>query len=592
MNKKKNHSWEPMRDQIMTRWANEIDFEKPLPEYPRPHLRREEWVNLNGLWDYAICPKEEIFVESFEGKILVPFPLESALSGVKKPLKPEQKLWYHRKFFVPESWKGKKILLHFGAVDWEAKIWINNKFIGFHKGGYTPFYFEISNFIQKSSENDLIVSVWDPTDKGHQELGKQSLNPKFILYTAVSGIWQTVWFEPVSKTYIKNLKMIPNIDNKTIKLQVDISNAKSNDLIDAYILEKDGKIIANQKTTTHEILFEVESPKLWSPKSPYLYDIIVEIKRKDILVDKIKSYFGMRKISLSKNLKGVRRIELNNQPLFQYGTLDQGYWPDGLYTAPTDNALKFDINLTKELGFNLIRKHVKIEPARWYYHCDKIGILVWQDMPNGEPWSIIKHIKMKLTSKKRYKGKRKDTVKQDFYNELESMINLIYNSPSVVVWTPFNEGWGQFDTEMVVKRIKELDSSRLINNASGWFDKGVGDIRDIHNYPNPKMPKKIQGRATVLGEFGGLGLEIKGHTWNFKRKFVYRKVQDQQDFLNRYNRLLLKLKRLIEKGLSAAVYTQITDIEHEINGLLTYDREILKMDKNRLYELNLSLYDN
>ncbi len=590
MNESNNSSWKPVIGQIMTRWASKVDPEVPLPEYPRPQLKRKEWLNLNGSWDYAIRPKDQTDVERFDGKILVPYPLESALSGVKKKLDPKEKLWYHRTFTIPEIWNQKKILLHFGAVDWETTIWINKKLVGVHKGGYTPFYFEISDFLNDSKENELILSVWDPTDKGHQEQGKQSLNPKLILYTAVSGIWQTVWLEPVSNTFINSLQMVPNIDAENINLVMNVNDRESNDILHITILEKDNQIIVDQETMENNVTINIPSPKLWSPKSPYLYNITVEIKRKASILDKVESYFGMRKISLSKNKNVIKRIELNNKAIFQYGTLDQGYWPDGLYTAPTDEALRFDIEITKELGFNLIRKHVKIEPARWYYHCDKLGILVWQDMPNGEHWSIFKHIKMKLKGEKRYRGERKEYAKQDFFNELVTMIKFLYNYPSVIVWVPFNEGWGQFDTEKVVDKIRKLDSSRLINHASGWFDKGIGDIRDIHNYPDPKMPKKLQGRAAVVGEFGGLGLEIENHIWHFKRKFVYRNFQDQHKLLKKYEELISELKLLIENGLSAAIYTQTTDIEQEINGLLTYDREIIKMDKNKTRELNLSLY--
>jgi len=583
-------AWEPIKDQLITRWTNKVDPEKTLPKYPRPQLRRKEWLNLNGLWDYAIRPKEEKFVNEFEGKILVPFPLESVLSGVKRKLSPNQKLWYQRNFLIPKSWKNKKILLHFGAVDWETTIWVNKKRVGVHKGGYTPFYFEISEYLKDSEENTLILSVWDPTDKGHQEHGKQSLKPKIIFYTAVSGIWQTVWLEPVSFTYINDLKMVADIDRELLSLNVGLVNPISNEIMHITILDHYNQVILKQQTSKKEVSLKILSPILWSPENPYLYRIILKITRDNTVVDEVESYFGMRKVSLSKDTDGIRRIELNNNTIFQYGTLDQGYWPDGLYTAPTDEALKYDIEVTKELGFNMIRKHVKIEPARWYYHCDKLGLLVWQDMPNGERWSLTNHIKMKLSSEKRFKGKRKDHAKQDFYNELNSMINYLFNFPSVIVLVPFNEGWGQFDTEEVVETIRNLDSSRLINNASGWFDKGVGDIRDIHNYPDPKMPNKLKGRAAVIGEFGGLGLEIEGHMWKFKRKFVYRNFQDRQRLMNEYEKLMIKLKNIIKHGLSAAIYTQITDIEHEINGLLTYDREVIKMDKNKLADLNLSLF--
>ncbi len=590
MKESKKTSWKPIEGQIMTRWVSKIDPEKPLPKYPRPQLKRKEWLNLNGLWDYAIRPKEQNYIDGFEGKILVPYPIESALSGVKRKLGSKQKLWYHRTFIVPDSWNQKKILLHFGAVDWETTIWINESLVGVHKGGFTTFYFEISKYLKKGEDNELVVSVWDSTDKGHQEHGKQSLKPNIIFYTAVSGIWQTVWLEPVLDTYFESLTMIPNIDNETLNLKVNIIGSQKNDLIHTIILEKEGQIITDHETPEKEILFKIQSPKLWSPDSPYLYDIIVEIKRNNVILDKVKSYFGMRKIALGRNMKDFKVIELNNKPLLQYGTLDQGYWPDGLYTAPTDDALKYDIEITKELGFNLIRKHVKIEPARWYYHCDKIGILVWQDMPNGEHWNILKHIKMKLISEKRFKGKRKDYAKKNYYDMLKTMINLLYNSPSVIVWIPFNEGWGQFDTEKIVDTARNLDSSRLINNASGWFDKGVGDIRDIHKYPDPKMPNKLNGRAAVVGEFGGLGLKVEGHMWKSKGKFVYRNLQDQHKLLNIYEKMISKLILLIENGLCAAIYTQITDVEYEINGLLTYDREIIKMDKNKLRELNLTLF--
>ncbi|MFX1567102.1 MAG: glycoside hydrolase family 2 protein [Promethearchaeota archaeon] len=590
MNESKNSSWKPVTGQIMTRWVSEINPEDPLPDYPRPQLKRKEWLNLNGLWDYAIRPKEQTDIESFDGKILVPFPIESALSGVKRKLQPEQHLWYRRKFKIPESWKGKKILLHFGAVDWETTVWINKKLVGTHKGGYIPFHFEISEFLNGSQENDIKLSVWDPTDKGYQGQGKQSLNPKIIFYTAVSGIWQTVWLEPVADTYIKNLKMVPNIDKESLELTIEVGNLKPNDRIHIIIPEKENQTKIEQETTDCDIPINIPSPKLWSPHSPFLYDIIIEIKRNDAILDKVESYFGMRKISLGTSNNGIKQIELNNTPLFQYGTLDQGYWPDGLYTAPTDDALRYDVEVTKELGFNMIRKHVKVEPARWYYHCDKLGILVWQDMPSGEQWTLFKELKWKLTSDKRFKGKRKQPDKIKFYNELESMINFLYNSPAVVVWVPFNEGWGQFDTKKVVEKIRILDSSRLIDSASGYFDKGVGDIIDVHSYPNPKMPKNLKGRAAVVGEFGGLGLEIKEHMWKFKRKFVYRNFPDQYKLLKKYENLILQLKILIKKDLSAAIYTQITDIEQEINGLLTYDREVIKMDIKNICELNRTLY--
>ncbi|MFW9938785.1 MAG: glycoside hydrolase family 2 protein [Candidatus Thorarchaeota archaeon] len=574
----------------MTKWAKNVDPENPLPKYPRPQLRREKWISLNGLWKYAILPKEEKMVKSYDGKILVPYPIESALSGVAKKLRPNQRLWYHRYFNLPSSWKGMRILLHFGAIDWESTIWINNKEIGTHKGGYSPFYFDISNYIEMDKDNDLIISVWDPTDKGTQERGKQVLNPGGIYYSAVSGIWQTVWLEPVPKTFIKYIQITPNIDEETLSLIFEADNLHENDFLDIEVRDLNNIIVSFQQKFEINIQFKIPSPKLWTPETPFLYDLNIKLIRNKMIVDKIESYFGMRKIGLGKSKNGIRQIELNNKPLFQYGTLDQGYWPDGLYIAPTDEALRYDIEITKELGFNMIRKHVKVEPARWYYYCDKIGVLVWQDMPNGG--KVILDPAKEL-EESRYSS-REEQEKSDYYNELENIIKKLFNSPSIVVWVPFNEGWGQFDTEFVVEKIKKLDFTRLIDNASGWFDQGVGDIYDCHHYPRPKMPdlKRVGDRAPVIGEFGGLGLEVYNHMWNIKSKFVYRNYDDPKKMLAKYGQLVSTLRKLIEKGLTAAIYTQITDVEGEVNGLLTYDRKVIKMDKNQLRELNLSLYQN
>ncbi|TFG13508.1 MAG: beta-galactosidase [Promethearchaeota archaeon] len=580
--------WKPIEGQIMTQWAEDVNPNNPLPEYPRPQLRRQEWKNLNGLWNYAILPKEKKTVNSYDTKILVPFPIESALSGVGKKLSANQRLWYQRYFKVPSSWNGKKILLHFGAVDWETEVWINNKKVGTHSGGYTSFYFDISEYISFKKENEVVVGVWDPTNKGTQERGKQSLSPKRIYYTAVSGIWQTVWLEPVAITFIKRIQMISDIDAETLDLSLLVEGIQPNDLIYIEIKEKDKIIVAQKHQFSPEIKIKIPSPKLWNPFLPFLYDLIIKIERENEIIDEINSYFGMREIELSIIKDGFRKISLNNELIFQYGTLDQGYWPDGLYTAPTDDALRYDIEITKELGFNMIRKHIKVEPARWYYYCDKIGILVWQDMPSGgdeilDPTKPIENLKQK---------DRDEQEKNQFYNELEAMIKQIFNSPSVIVWVPFNEGWGQFDTESVVKKIKEFDRTRLVDNASGWFDHGVGDICDHHYYPWPKMPEitKIGDRAAVIGEFGGLGLEVKSHMWKRSSKFVYRNYDDPNRMLKKYGQLISTLRKLIKEGLVAAIYTQITDVEGEVNGLLTYDRKVIKMNENQLKELNFSLY--
>ena len=586
MNDTETIEWKPEGDQIMTRWVKDIDPKNPLPEYPRPQLKRSNWINLNGLWNYAIRAKGEQMDGPFDGKILVPFPIESALSGVNKELRPKQKLWYQRSFIIPEKWKGMKVLLHFGAVDWETTVWINGNEVGSHQGGYTPFSFDISEFTKVSGENEILISVWDTTDKGTQERGKQVLKPGGIYYTAVSGIWQTVWLEPVFNTYIKKIKLITDVDSEKIIIEIDTENDNKDDFISVEVNTNEKLITSKTINSNRKIELEIPSPKLWEPANPFLYDLNIQIIREGTVIDRISSYFGMRKVELKKNNNGNYNIELNGKPIFQYGTLDQGYWPDGLYTAPTDEALLYDIQITKDLGFNMIRKHVKIEPARWYYHCDQLGMLVWQDMPSGgdsgfmiiEPQEVIKEIE------------RSEAEKIIFYNELDSMINSLYNFPSVLVWVPFNEGWGQFDTNKVVEKVRELDSTRLIDSASGWYDKCVGDICDSHHYPRPKMPYNIGNRAAVVGEFGGLGLKVDNHMWEFEKIFVYRDHKNYGALMYKYEKLMIGLKKLIKKGLAAAIYTQITDVEGEVNGILTYDREIIKLDKNRLQELNSSLF--
>ena len=584
--------WQLIEHEIKTRWAKNVLPDNVLPEYPRPQLRRKEWLNINGLWEYAIRPKKQMSVNSFDGKILVPFPIESALSGVKRKVAPKQKLWYRRIFTVSKSWKGQRVLLHFGAVDWEATIWVNGNEIGTHKGGYTPFSFEISDSLDIEGENELLVSVWDPTNKGGQERGKQTLRPYGIYYTAITGIWQTVWLEPVPTTYIESIKMIPDIDNEIIKIRANIQYSQKGEKISVLVKEGEKDVVENTEDAEEQLVIKIPSPKLWSPNNPFLYDINIQLKRGSKILDRVSSYFGMRKIALGVDEKGNRTIELNNQPIFTYGPLDQGYWPDGLYTAPTDEALKYDIEITKELGFNAIRKHVKVESARWYYYCDKIGMLVWQDMPNAGKTGILYMLVNILRNSEKYKGKRKEFEKRNYYNELESMIASFYNHPSIVVWVPFNEGWGQFETEKVVEKVRELDSSRLIDSASGWHDKGVGDICDCHKYPGPKLPEKIRDRAAVCGEFGGLGLKIENHMWDKKFRWAYKRFPNATELTEKYEELILKLKELQKQGLIAAIYTQTTDVEGEINGLLTYDREVIKMDKKQLRDINLSLYSS
>ncbi|MGV9171231.1 MAG: glycoside hydrolase family 2 protein [Promethearchaeia archaeon] len=581
--------WNPVKDQILTRWADKVSPESPHSKYPRPQLKRGEWKNLNGLWDYIIEKKGKNMPKCFDKQILVPFPIESALSGVAKKLKPRKKLWYRRMFQIPEKWNDKQIILHFGAIDWEGTVWINGTRVGRHRGGYTPFSFNISKYINYSEENELIVAVWDPTNKTGVIRGKQTLRPWGIKYTSISGIWQTVWLEPVSDTYIHSVKLTPDIDKEFIELKLEISNPNSKDTYKFIILEDGTPLKEKNMKFREKFRLDIPDPKLWRPSNPYLYDLKIHLIRSDEIIDEVFTYFGMRKICLSKNGK-KRRILLNNEEIFQYGALDQGYWPDGLYTAPTDEALKYDIKIAKELGFNMIRKHVKVEPARWYYHCDRLGMLVWQDMPNGGKLGILALIKGFLKQNENYSHNLKEYEKKQYYQELQEMINTLYNHPSIIMWVPFNEGWGQFDTKEVVDFTEELDETRLINNASGWFDHEIGDICDRHKYVGPAMPKNIKGRAPVCGEFGGLGLKVEDHMWNKRFKFVYDKLSRSEELIERYAELIVKLKALKQDGLTAGVYTQLTDVEGEINGLLSYDRDIIKIEKEKLQEINKSVY--
>ena len=571
-------AWKPVEGKIMTRWTAEVSPSNPLPEYPRPMMSREDWQNLNGMWDYAIVARTASAPPSYEGQILVPFAVESALSGVGKQVGEANRIWYRRTFEVPAKWNGQRTLLHFGAVDWDTDVWVNGQYLGNHKGGYTPFSFEITGTLNASGPQEIVVGVWDPTDRGVQPRGKQVFNPNGIWYTAVTGIWQTVWIEPVPKAAIANLKITPDIDNNQVKIEVMTSGDAQKLSVSATATGAgfSGAASSTDKTMT----LVVANPRLWSPTDPFLYDLTVQLKDGGKVIDEVKSYFGMRKIELKKDADGINRLFLNNVVVFQYGPLDQGWWPDGLYTAPTDEALRYDVEITKELGFNMLRKHVKVEPQRLYYWCDKIGLLVWQDMPSGDKYI---HGEMPDINRTSHSASQ-------YEREYREMIEANYNHPSIVMWVPFNEGWGQFDTARIVTWTKDLDPTRLVNNASGWTDRAVGDVHDIHAYPAPARPALEDNRAAVLGEFGGLGLPVKGHTWQDEKNWGYRSYTSSEDLTDAYASLMHQLRMLIGEGLCAAVYTQTTDVEIEINGLLTYDRAVMKMDADTLKSLHQKLY--
>jgi len=580
--------WKPAPGPLLTKWARDVNPKKPLAEYPRPQMVRDEWQNLNGLWDYAITSKDATNAPTqWAGKILVPFPLESALSGVMTNLGEDRKLWYRRTFEIPRGWRGKRVLLNFGAVDWEATVWVNGKEVGKHQGGYDAFTFGITDALNARGENEILVSVWDPTDAGPQPRGKQVRKPGGIWYTPVSGIWQTVWLEPVATSSLRSLKITTSVDESSATFEPEFVVAPGGEETRVRIQIYDGrKLVAATNTLSLEnagsrtassrpkVTVRIPQPRLWSPESPFLYGLRLAVTRNEEVVDEINSYFAMRKISMTRDDKGRLRMQLNNTNYFQFGPLDQGWWPDGLYTAPTDEALRFDVEMTRKLGFNMARKHVKVEPARWYYWCDKLGLLVWQDMPSGDKSA-------RWRGPSGYDGeemKRTPESTAIYEREWKAIVNQLYNHPSIVVWVPFNEGWGQFDTVRILNWTKQLDPTRLVDGASGGNHFPAGDIIDHHQYPGPGAPAAVTDRAMVLGEFGGLGLPLKGHTWQSEKNWGYRSFTNAETLTKAYVNLIRKLHPMIEQhGLSAAIYTQTTDVEVEINGLMTYDRKVTKM---------------
>ena len=575
--------WKPVGDKIKTKWAEQINPKNVLPEYPRPQLERTDWVNLNGEWEYAIKPKGQAEPASFDGNILVPFAVESSLSGVQKEVGENNELWYKRTFSVPANWKSKDIVLNFGAVDWKADVFVNDILIGSHQGGFTPFSFNITPYLTGKSGQKLVVRVWDPSDKGYQPRGKQTSNPEGIWYTPVTGIWQTVWLEPVATNHITSVKSIPDIDNGTMNVTVGTSAPCCNtSVVEVKLLDK-GQVVASAKGLQgKELRLAVQNPTLWDTSNPYLYDMKVSLIKDGKVLDDVKSYTAFRKISSKRDANGVMRMQLNNKNLFQYGPLDQGWWPDGLYTAPTDEALLYDIVKTKDWGFNMIRKHVKVEPARWYYHCDKEGILVWQDMPSGDmgnQWAP--HTYNGGTDKD-----RSAASVANYYQEWKEIMDMCISYPSIVVWVPFNEAWGQFDTEKVAEWTKNYDPSRLVNPASGGNHRACGDILDLHNYPGPNMFLYDPQRVTVLGEYGGIGLPLENHLWWNKRNWGYVQFKNSDEVTAEYVKYADDLKGMVDRGFSAAVYTQTTDVEGEVNGLMTYDRKEIKINEAAVKKAN------
>jgi beta-galactosidase/beta-glucuronidase len=461
--------WTPAEGPLMTRWAKQVSPENVLPEYPRPQLQRDEWLNLNGLWQYAIADRDSERPADWHGQILVPFVPQAALSGVGKPVTPDQALWYRTTFDLPADWRASRIRLNFGAVDWQTTVWVNGVLLGEHRGGYTPFSFDLTEALAAGAEQEIVVRVWDPTDKGTQPRGKQALEPQGIWYTAVTGIWQTAWVEPVGPVSIGRLWLEPDIDNRRLTVRAVLSGNPAGIELRARALDGDSQVATASGPAARSLNLPIPNPKLWSPDSPQLYDLELSLVRGNQTLDTAQSYFAMRKIALQRDARGHQMLALNNEALFQMGPLDQGWWPDGLYTAPTDEALRYDIEITKDLGFNMARKHVKVEPARWYYHCDRLGLLVWQDMPSG--YLGRGHERSLFVLPWDDDAERTGVSQAQFEGELRAMIDHLQQFPSIVMWVPFNEGWGQYDTARVSKWIKSYDPTRLVNASSGWTDR-------------------------------------------------------------------------------------------------------------------------
>lgn len=560
--------WQPKKAPLMTRFAKDVNPDKVLPEYPRPQMVRNKWLNLNGLWQYqpGTSETESLPEGNLSSHILVPFPVESALSGV---MEHHERLWYKRTFTIPKDWKGERVLVHFGAVDFESEVFINGKSVGVHKGGYDPFSYDITDNLTRSGTQQIAVRVYDPTDKGGFPRGKQSLHPGGIMYTPTTGIWQTVWLEPVPENYISDIKIVPDVDKSVLKLTVN-TNGHEQANVDVKI--EDGKKVITTKSgmANNEIVIPIPNEKLWSPDHPFLYNLSVTLKKDDKNTDDVAGYFGMRKISIEQD-GGYKKMFLNNKFVFEIGPLDQGFWPDGIYTAPTDKAIKNDLEMMKKFCFNMVRKHIKVEPYRWYYWADKLGLMVWQDMPSANSYT-------------------RDTPPVDtaeYESELKRMVETHWNSPCIIMWDLFNEGQGQNNTVHLANMVRELDPSRLINQASGGAFFSVGDLLDIHSYPAPACPSSTT-QALACGEYGGIGYQIKDHTWS--KGFGYVMVHNQKAYDSLYNQFANDLVVFkTNNGLSAAVYTQITDVETELNGLLTYDRAVVKGNLQKIRQSNLNI---
>lgn len=559
---------------IATDFSKNIDKNNPLSEYPRPQFVRSSYINLNGVWKCEFSEKQD-FPKDYSYNIVVPFSPETALSGVGRTLKSNEYLFYKRSFEIPQGFNKGRVFLHFGAVDQIAEVFVNSSFVGSHTGGYTPFTLEITDYIT-NSENELAVRVRDYTDDGEYSRGKQRTNRGGIWYSAQSGIWQTVWLESTPREFLESVRITPDYDNEQVSFEYFGTD-------DVTVSVYDGKNLIAQ---TNDKTVKIPDFKPWSPESPFLYDVVFEA-----CGERIKSYFGMRKFSVGADSNGVKRLFLNNKPYFQNGLLDQGYYPESYLTPPSNSAMENDIKTVKALGYNMLRKHIKQEPLLWYHYCDINGIIVWQDMINGggnygAEVSVLPFLNIKLDDTNYKTFKRTDEAqRKSYYNELTEMINSLYNCPCIAVWVPFNEGWGQFDSAKAYNYIKSLDKTRIVDSASGWHDQGVTDVISKHIYFTP-IKVKAGSRPYVLSEFGGFSQRIKGHTFNNKM-FGYKIYSSKEKLTGAYKRLFEKtIIPQIKTGLCACVYTQLTDVEDELNGIMTYDRKLIKIDEETVKRIN------
>lgn len=586
-------AWSPQGDKIKTRWTEQVTVENVWQVYPRPQLKRTEWKNLNGLWGYQVTSmdKKKKNVQ-YDGEILVPFSIESSLSGVEKRFNPTDRLWYRREFTIDPKWKNRQVLLHFGAVDYKCQIWVNNKLVGEHTGGNNPFSFDITRFLNKRGVQVVELGVTDPTDTESISRGKQQLDQRGIWYTPVSGIWQTVWLEPVSSAHIQSVLPETNIQDGTVTLHLGIAEPVGNEFLQVKVFDEGKNILNVERKLAESIGFQLPSFTLWSPETPKLYHLEISLYRGTKVLDKVTSYFAMRDVSIACDEAGYKRICLNNQPIFQYGTLDQGWWPDGLLTPPSPEAMIWDMVQLKEMGFNTIRKHIKVEPATYYYYADSLGMMIWQDMPSG--FATARKEKEHISHTDANDWDAPAEVAVQWTKELNEMIDYLRFFPCITSWVIFNEGWGQHNTVEIVENIIRKDRTRIINGVSGWTDRKVGHMYDIHNYPSTSMvlPEFTDDRVTVLGEFGGLGLPVQGSLWNPEmNNWGYKNMDGSIELLADYSRLMYDLETLIAQGLSAAIYTQTTDVEGEVNGLITYDRKKIKMPIRVLHMLHSRLYN-